>query len=165
MSNFRPRSDATPWVLSAKSAPALIEQAARLQRFVEQRADVDPIDVGYSLTAAPASFDHRAVVVGADRDDCCLGWRRSPPVYPPPMWSLEAFRYQVIRSSSFPAWVRSGLMAAELFETAPAFADQMRLCDGVFTEFVDWSLLDVVRSDAGAPSSTGPTSCSPCCLR
>ena len=28
-----------PWVLSAKSASALAGQAARLQRFVEQRTD------------------------------------------------------------------------------------------------------------------------------
>src|SRR5262249_19391244 len=36
-------------------------------------------------------------------------------------------------------------MAVELLDTAPAFADQMRLCDAAFAEFVDFSLLETVR--------------------
>ena len=43
-------------------------------------------------------------------------------------------------------------MAVELLDTAPAFADQMRLCDAAFAEFVDWSLLETVRDGAGSPS-------------
>ena len=42
-------------------------------------------------------------------------------------------------------------MAVELLDSAPAFADQMRLCEAAFAEFVDWSLLEVVRGDAGSP--------------
>lgn len=38
-------------------------------------------------------------------------------------------------------------MAVELLDQAPAFADQMRLCDSVLAEFVDWSLLEMVRTD------------------
>lgn len=37
-------------------------------------------------------------------------------------------------------------MANRLLESAPAFAEQFGLCDAAFAEFVDWSLLDVVRS-------------------
>lgn len=37
-------------------------------------------------------------------------------------------------------------MAVELLQHAPAFANQMRLCDAAFAEFVDWSLLETVRS-------------------
>jgi acyl transferase domain-containing protein len=43
--------------------------------------------------------------------------------------------------------------AVELLETAPAFADQMRLCDAAFAEFVDWSLLEAVRDGSGSPGS------------
>ena len=66
----------TPWVLSAKSASALAEHAARLRRFVEHRPDADPTDIAYSLTATRASFDHRAVVVGAERDELSSRTRR-----------------------------------------------------------------------------------------
>ena len=43
-------------------------------------------------------------------------------------------------------------MAVELLDSAPAFADQMRLCDAAFAEFVDWSLLEAVRGGVGSPS-------------
>jgi acyl transferase domain-containing protein len=41
-------------------------------------------------------------------------------------------------------------MAVELLDTAPAFADQMRLCDAAFAEYVDWSLLETVRGGGSA---------------
>jgi acyl transferase domain-containing protein len=43
-------------------------------------------------------------------------------------------------------------MAAELLDTAPAFTEQMRLCDAAFAKFVDWSLLETVRAGVVAPS-------------
>jgi polyketide synthase 12 len=42
-------------------------------------------------------------------------------------------------------------MAVELLDAAPAFADQMQRCDAALAEFVDWSLLEVVRGGAGSP--------------
>jgi acyl transferase domain-containing protein len=42
-------------------------------------------------------------------------------------------------------------MAVEQLDTAPAFADQMGLCDAAFAEFVDWSLLGAVRGGVGTP--------------
>ena len=66
------RPPVIPWVLSAKSASALAEQAARLRQFVEQYSQ-DPHDVAYSLVTTRASFDHRAVAVGAHRDELLNG--------------------------------------------------------------------------------------------
>jgi polyketide synthase 12 len=43
-------------------------------------------------------------------------------------------------------------MAVEPLDTAPAFADQMRLCHAAFAEFVNWSLLDIVRGGVGSPN-------------
>src|SRR5689334_19524320 len=62
-----------PWVLSARSASALAEQASRLQRFVEQHTELEPRDVAYSLISDEASFDHRAVAVGVERDELLSG--------------------------------------------------------------------------------------------
>ena len=42
--------------------------------------------------------------------------------------------------------------AVELLRPAPAFAEQMRLCDAALAEFVDWSLLAVVQGSVGSPS-------------
>ena len=41
--------------------------------------------------------------------------------------------------------------AVELLESAPAFAEEMRLCDAAFAEFVDWSLVEAVRGGGGSP--------------
>ncbi|RZQ63965.1 type I polyketide synthase [Amycolatopsis suaedae] len=51
-----------PWVLSARTEPALRDQAARLAA-----VDGSLCDVGYSLATARAAFERRAVVLAADR--------------------------------------------------------------------------------------------------
>ena len=42
-------------------------------------------------------------------------------------------------------------MGVELLDTAPVFAEQMSACAEAFAEFVDWSLIDVLRGAPGAP--------------
>ncbi len=42
-------------------------------------------------------------------------------------------------------------MGIELLDTAPAFAQQIDACAEAFAEFVDWSLVDVLRGAPGAP--------------
>jgi acyl transferase domain-containing protein len=70
MSGFQfPRHRVMPWVLSAASASAVAQQAERLRRFVEQHTELDPHVVAHSLVTTGASFDHRAVLVGGDRDE------------------------------------------------------------------------------------------------
>ncbi|WP_439333110.1 SDR family NAD(P)-dependent oxidoreductase, partial [Streptomyces zhaozhouensis] len=64
---------AVPWVVSAKSAEALRAQAGRLVSFVRERPGLEPVDVGYSLVTTRASFEHRAVVVGGDREELLSG--------------------------------------------------------------------------------------------
>ena len=141
-----------PWVLSAKSASALAEQAARLQRFVEQRTDADPNDVAYSLVATRASFDHRAVVVGAGRDELLSGLGAIASGAPAPNVVTGKAAATGGTVFVFPGqgsqWTG---MAVELLDTAPAFADQMRRCDAAFAEFVDWSLLEAARGGVGSP--------------
>ncbi|SPM36933.1 polyketide synthase, partial [Mycobacterium rhizamassiliense] len=58
----------TAWVLSARSEQALANQARLLLAHVAAKPDLRPGDVGWSLVTTRAVFDHRAVVVGADRD-------------------------------------------------------------------------------------------------
>ncbi len=55
-----------PWVLSARSAEALTNQAARLLARVKADPGVRVLDVGWSLVSTRSRFEHRAVIVGAD---------------------------------------------------------------------------------------------------
>ncbi|MGP3940810.1 type I polyketide synthase [Streptomyces sp. 6N106] len=57
-----------PWVLSARSAAALRDQAERLVAHATDRPELDAVDLGYSLATGRSAFDHRAVVVAEDRD-------------------------------------------------------------------------------------------------
>jgi 4-hydroxyphenylalkanoate synthase len=61
-----------PWVVSGRSAEALSAQAGRLLAHVQADRRLDPVDVGCSL-ARRSVFEHRAVVVGADRQALMAG--------------------------------------------------------------------------------------------
>lgn len=142
----------TLWPLSAKSGPALAQQAARLHSFVERHPDLAADDIAGALVTTRALFDHRAVVVGAGRDELLGGLAAIASGAPAP---------EVVTGKAVPLgktvfvfpgqgsqWVG---MAVDLLESAPVFSDQMRACEAAFSEFVDWSLLDVVRGSASAP--------------
>ena len=107
----------------------------------------------YSLVTTRASFDHRAVAVGAERDELLSGLAAIASGAPAP--NVVTGRAAATGGTVFvfpgqgSQWAG---MAVELLDSAPAFADQMRRCDAAFTEFVDWSLLEVVRGGAGSAS-------------
>ncbi|GLB81275.1 polyketide synthase [Mycobacterium kiyosense] len=63
----QPFTGAVPWVLSARSAAALANQAGRLLARLNADTGVRPLDVGWSLASTRSVFEHRAVVVAADR--------------------------------------------------------------------------------------------------
>ncbi|OBI92497.1 type I polyketide synthase [Mycobacterium asiaticum] len=56
-----------PWVLSARSAEGLRRQAERLLRQLD--AGSTNVDIGLSLVTTRSTFEHRAVLVGTDRDE------------------------------------------------------------------------------------------------
>ncbi|MFV2109765.1 type I polyketide synthase [Micromonospora sp. LOL_015] len=62
-----------PWVLSARSEKALRAQSDRLLAHVTDRPELSPQDVGFSLARTRAVFEHRGVVLGADRDELLRG--------------------------------------------------------------------------------------------
>ncbi|MGZ2362353.1 acyltransferase domain-containing protein, partial [Streptomyces sp. 372A] len=62
-----------PWVVSGRSAEALRAQAAALLAHVGSRPELDAVDVAYSLVTSRASLEHRAVVVGGDREALVSG--------------------------------------------------------------------------------------------
>ncbi|MCT9008767.1 type I polyketide synthase [Streptomyces rhizosphaerihabitans] len=62
-----------PWVVSARSEQALRAQARRLRDFAAAGTDLDIADAGWSLVSSRARFEHRAVVLGRDRDELLSG--------------------------------------------------------------------------------------------
>ncbi|MGW3944351.1 SDR family NAD(P)-dependent oxidoreductase, partial [Streptomyces phaeochromogenes] len=67
-----PALPVVPWLLSARTEPALREQAAQLAAHITEQ-DLDPVDVGYSLATTRAGLEYRAVVVGAEMTELLDG--------------------------------------------------------------------------------------------
>ncbi len=63
-----PDDSTTAWVLSARSEQALVNQAERLVAHLAANAELGPADVAWSLVTTRSMFEHRAVLVGADRE-------------------------------------------------------------------------------------------------
>ncbi|WP_408056289.1 type I polyketide synthase [Streptomyces mesophilus] len=141
-----------PWVLSAKSAKAVQEQAARLAEFVAADPGLDVADVGHSLVTSRSTFEHRAVVLGRGREELTAGLQAL---------GLGTESASVVRGAAgklgpvafvFPGqgsqWAGMG---RELYDAFPVFAQSLDACAAALSEWVDWSLLDVIRGVPGAP--------------
>ncbi|MFI9721762.1 type I polyketide synthase [Streptomyces sp. NPDC052396] len=62
-----------PWVVSARSEGALWAQVEKLRDFAAANPGADIADVGWSLVSSRSRFEHRAVVLGRDRDELLSG--------------------------------------------------------------------------------------------
>ncbi|WSJ65961.1 type I polyketide synthase [Kitasatospora sp. NBC_01302] len=142
---------AVPWLLSARSEPALREQAARLLGRLHTEPEIALSDVAVALATTRASFEHRAVVVAGDREAA----ERGLAALASGGAAAEVVR-GVAGSAGRVAFVFPGQgsqwvgMAVELLECSPVFAARMGECAVALSLFVaGWSLLDVL-GDAGA---------------
>jgi polyketide synthase 7 len=148
-----PGGDAVaPWVLSARSADALTNQAARLLAHVSADPGLNAAEVGWSLVSTRSLFEHRAVVVGGDRDELAAGLAGLAAGEPGA--NVVAGRARAVGKTVFvfpgqgSQWAGMG---AELLDTAPVFAEQLRRCGEALAPHVEWSLIDVIRGAPGAP--------------
>ncbi|HEY0806444.1 MAG TPA: type I polyketide synthase, partial [Pseudonocardiaceae bacterium] len=147
-----PQPPVVPWVVSAKSAAALAAQASRLSESIGAREQLDIADVGWSL-AGRSTFEHRAVVLGRDRGQLLTGLGELADGLPGGSvitgHAAPAGKTVFVFPGQGSQWIGMGV---ELLDTAPVFAAQMNACADAFAEFVDWSLIDVLRAAPGAPS-------------
>ncbi|WP_139333241.1 type I polyketide synthase, partial [Mycobacterium sp. SP-6446] len=115
-------------------------------------ADLDPADVGWSLVSTRSVFEHRAVVVGADREQLLAGLAGLAAGEPGANVVVGRARAVDRTVFVFPGqgsqWVGMG---AQLLDTSKVFADHMHRCDKALGEHVEWSLIDVIRGAVGAP--------------
>ena len=151
-----PATIVAPWVLSAKSPQAVRDQASRLAGYVRAAGAIDITDVAFSLGTGRTAMDHRAAVIGRDREELLAGLDaladggvsravvegRRPASPAATEGAVFVFPGQ---GSQWPA------MAAELLDTSPAFAERLFECAAALSPYVDWSLADVLRGVPGAP--------------
>ncbi|MGW2186712.1 type I polyketide synthase [Streptomyces sp. NPDC001719] len=148
----RPGGDrALPWVLSARSAPALRDVALRLIPIAES---ADAFHAGRSLvTSRPSSFEHRAVVVARQRAELLAGLRGiadgtlpahavGGPARPETGGTVFVFPGQGSQWEG---------MAADLLTESEVFERSLVACEEALAPHIDWSVRAVLRREAGQP--------------
>ncbi len=141
-----------PWVLSARSAAGLRGQAQRLLDHVEADRELGFGDVGCSLAGTRSLFEHRAVVIGAEREELLGGMRAI----------TQGDRAVGVVTGSAPL-VSGGLaylftgqgaqragMGSELYETLPVFRDALEEVGEQFEGLLEWPLREVLFADSAA---------------
>ncbi|UYQ66235.1 type I polyketide synthase [Streptomyces peucetius] len=141
-----------PVVVSAKSAAALREQAARLRAHLVAEPEVSLGDVAFSAVTTRARLEHRGAVVAAGREELLAGLAALAAGEP----AEHVVEGRAVGGN--PVFVFPGQgaqwagMAVELLDSSSAFAEQMAACDEALSAFVDWRVVDVLREVEGAPS-------------
>ncbi|WP_437805982.1 SDR family NAD(P)-dependent oxidoreductase [Sorangium sp. So ce1078] len=141
-----------PVLLSAKTEAALRAQAGQLVAHLEAHPEYSLVDVAYSLATTRPQLERRAVLVARDRSaliDALGAFTKGDPAPDVILGSAKASGKLVF---VFPGqgsqWTH---MARSLLEASEVFREQLDACAQALSPYVDWSLLAVLRGDAGAP--------------
>ena len=148
-----PELPVVPFLVSAKSRAALLAQAGRLRSLLGEHPELLPIDVAFSLATTRAHFDHRAAVIGSDRDELLAGVdalaRGNVADGLLEGVAVRGGKVAFVFPGQGCQWVGMGV---DLLESSPVFARRMRACSEALARHVDWSLEEVLRGADGAPS-------------
>ncbi len=149
----QPLGTLIPLALSAKTEPALAEMAERLAAQLKDNPGLDPTDVAFSLTTTRSTFEHRAVALGADREELLtsLGALADGK-------ESQSIARGRARTEQRPIFIFPGQgsqwegMALDLIAASPVFAAKLAECEQALVPHVGWSVTDVLRQSEGAPS-------------
>ncbi|WP_341845530.1 type I polyketide synthase [Kitasatospora purpeofusca] len=143
---------ALPWLLSARSADALREQAARLLRHVEHAPTLAVADLGRSLALNRSAFEHRAALTGTDRETLLQGLAALAAGEPSAELVRGVTGAAVKTAFLFPGQgsQRTG-MGAELYARFPVFADAFDAVCAELDPLLDRPLREVIDAAPGEP--------------
>ncbi|MGW3432547.1 type I polyketide synthase [Streptomyces melanosporofaciens] len=153
-------SSVVPWLLSGKGEAALRAQAERLYAQMVEGDDSaagSVADIGYSLAVSRSAFEHRAAVIGEDRESLLRGLRAVAQGEPDQGELPQGVVMGRAAKGRRTAFVFPGQgaqwagMAVGLLESSPVFAEAIGECESALSAHVDWSLTDVLRGVDGAP--------------
>ncbi|MEV8596059.1 SDR family NAD(P)-dependent oxidoreductase [Streptomyces sp. NPDC052012] len=141
--------------LSARTVPALRQQADRLQRALTARPGLPLPGVAATLAHHRTHFEHRAVIPAEDRDALLTALRGlaagepDPGLVVGPAHARPHGKLAFVLPGQGSQWAG---MARDLLAHDPVFADELDRCDAALRPFTTWSAAAVLRGDAGAPS-------------
>ncbi|AXK35636.1 SDR family NAD(P)-dependent oxidoreductase [Streptomyces armeniacus] len=142
-----PVDSPVPWVLSGKTEQALRDQAARLHAHVSANPELGVAEIGHVLATGRTHFEHRAAVIGQDRETFLTGLHaladdQANPHLVAPGTPVNSTGKTVFvfpgQGSQWPG------MARELLASSPVFAQHLHACADALAPHTDWSLIDVL---------------------
>ncbi|MEV7870537.1 type I polyketide synthase [Streptomyces sp. NPDC088124] len=143
-----------PWVLTAHSPTALRERARQLAEFTRGAGRGVPVGrVAAALARSRAGLEHRAVVLGRGRGELRAGLTALAAG-----GSAAGLVSGQVGTGAGAVFVFPGQgtqwvgMGRQLYGASPVFAEALDECDAALRPWTGWSLVDVVRQAAGAPS-------------
>ncbi|MGW0577091.1 type I polyketide synthase, partial [Streptomyces sp. NPDC002920] len=141
---------AVPWVLSARTPTALARQARRLAAHAEAHPELDAVALGRALATTRTAMEHRAVLIGAGRDELLDGARRLAAGEPSPLVVTgRVTDGQLAFLFSGQGSQRVG-MGRELHARHPEFAEAYDAVCAELDERLPRPLREVVFADAGS---------------
>ncbi|HEX3782151.1 MAG TPA: SDR family NAD(P)-dependent oxidoreductase, partial [Pseudonocardiaceae bacterium] len=142
-----------PIVLSARAQEALRAKAGALAVHLDDHPELGLPDLAFSLLESRACQEHRAVLVGGDRDGIVEGLRVAANSGSAPGLVTGiadvAGRTVFVFPGQGAQWAGMG---ARLLDSSPVFAECIAECAVALAPYVDWSLLDVLCQRPGAAS-------------
>lgn len=154
----QPAARLVPLVLSGRSDAAVATLARNLLARVEADPELSPDDLGWSLaTTRTTGLARRAVLLAADREEVVRGLRAVAEGGFAPLLFRTAPGAGVEGGGGV-VQVFPGLgsqwpgMALDLLDASPVFRSRMEDCARALEPLVPWSLHDVLRGAAGAPT-------------
>nr|WP_103337398.1 type I polyketide synthase [Amycolatopsis sp. CA-126428] len=154
----RPVSGSGPWIISAKTEPALAARASQLLAALHAHPDRRPADVGYALATTRSVFRHRAAIVAEHHDEfvraleALAAGESSGAV----LRGTAAATGRTAVMFTGQGSQRAG-MGRELAEAFPVFADALAEVCALLDGHLDRPIRDVMWSGGDALDRTGYT--------
>ncbi|MFF1465877.1 SDR family NAD(P)-dependent oxidoreductase, partial [Streptomyces sp. NPDC058330] len=150
-------SGAGAWLVSGRTAAGLAAQADRLRSWLlerpAQQEKSDPADLAWSLATTRSAFEHRAVLIGAERAELVSGLESLAAGVP-----AGSVVSGVARPGARVVFVFAGQgsqwlgMGRELSLSSPVFAARLAECEAALAPHVPWSPSEVLAGADGAPA-------------
>ncbi|MFB9587708.1 type I polyketide synthase, partial [Streptomyces racemochromogenes] len=143
--------DGTPWLLSGRTAAALRGQAERLAAHAAAHPGAHTA-TGVALATTRAAFDHRAAITSLtstqDTERALAALAGGDTATGVHQGQAGSGKTVFVFPGQGSQWVG---MALELYDSSPVFAARLDACAGALAPHTDWSLLEVLRQEDGAP--------------
>jgi acyl transferase domain-containing protein/acyl carrier protein len=136
-------SGVVPWVLSARSGAALLDQQERLRYFVSARPGLDPVDVAWSLATTRSPFEHRAVSFCPD--DVVSGTV--------PLAGVGRIAWVFPGADPLGTVAQGGGPGRELLSSCPVFAARLAECDQALQPLIGRSVEDTLTTSGDMTSA------------